>query len=195
MNVIFVFSFILGFIAFNFNTSFSQSDSTYKTDNVFSLSYKDFNNEIQNMKDIRLTDIDSISLTFEEVIYGRSSNENKYIKKKIVFDRIDKFGYRTSMSMGSRTMIGAGIGFGSVFLLGAIMGAGYDPGGGTPSTANKVGVTFLLSVAAAVPGAVIGMATGIGRQEYEVLDISKYHRAKKFEILKRLIRNGVKVNE
>jgi hypothetical protein len=64
-----------------------------------------------------------------------------------------------------------------------------------PSDANKVGIAFLLGIAGAVPGALIGAATGIGNKEYEVIDISKYNRQKKFEILKRLIRNGVKENE
>lgn len=186
--------FLLFLILFSAKV-FSQTDSSYKTEEIFSISYLNYDSKIKKLENVRLTAIDSITLSFEEIIYAPSSKNNKYIPHTIVFDKINTFGYKTGISMGERTLIGAGIGFGTVFLLGAILGASYDPGGGTPSTANKVGVTFLLSVAAAVPGALIGMGTGIGQKEYEVLDISKYSRQKKFEILKRLIRNGVKENE
>jgi hypothetical protein len=185
---------LLFFIILSVN-AFSQTDSVYKTDEIFSISYLNYDKKVKNLENVKLTKIDSISLSFEEIIYAPSSKNNKYIPHTIVFDKINSFGYKTGISMGERTLIGAGAGFGSVFLLGAILGAGYDPGGGTPSTDNKVAVTFFLSVAAAVPGALIGIATGIGQKEYEILDISKYSRTKKFEILKRLIRNGVKENE
>ena len=53
---------------------FSQTDSSYKTDNVFLISFKDFNNEVQNIEDVRLTSIDSISLSYEYIVFGRTSN-------------------------------------------------------------------------------------------------------------------------
>ena len=60
--------------------AFSQTDSAYKTDDIFYISYIDFDKEVNQPDNVRLTDIDSISLSFEEIVYGQNSNQNKYIK-------------------------------------------------------------------------------------------------------------------
>ncbi len=176
---------------------FSQTDSSYKTDTVFLISFKDFNNEIQNLEDIRLTSIDSISLSYEYIIFGRTSNENKYVKKQIVFDRIQKFGYKVGPSKGAIIGRSALVGFGLGFILGAIEGKINIVGDGSrkPEFADHIGTGFLFGVALAIPTTLIGVIISIPVKEYETLDISKYNRQKKFEILIRLIRNGVKENE
>jgi len=177
-------------ILFSFK-AYSQTDSSYKTEKIFYISYYNFNKELVTAEDVRLTDIDSISLTFEEVIYGQNSNQNKYVKKKIIYDKINKFGYYVGESLGARFMYGSGIGFAVGAILGAfetgsIVGDGQVPAG-----------TYSLPVglALAIPGGLIGLATGIGSKENEMVDISKYSRQKKFEIIKRLIKNGVKQNQ
>ncbi|MBS1494076.1 MAG: hypothetical protein JST55_11220 [Bacteroidetes bacterium] len=173
---------------------FSQTDSSYKTDKIFYISYLNYNKEIEKLDDVCLTDIDSISLTFEQIIYGQNSNMNKYVSKKIVFDRIDKFGYKIGPSKGSIIGTSALIGFGLGFVLGAIEGKFNPVGDGSrkPDFADHVGTGFLFGTALAIPTTLIGIIISIPVKEYETLDISKYNRQKKFEILKRLIRNGVK---
>lgn len=170
---------------------FAQKDSAYKTESIFSISYYNFNKELVNSNDVRLTDIDSISLTFEEIVYGQNSNMNKYVKKKIVFDKINKFGYKVGESLGTRFMYGSGIGFVAGAILGAFETGSLVGDGRVPAGTYSLPFGLLL----AVPGGLIGLATGIGTKEYEILDISKYNRSKKFEIIKRLIKNGVKENQ
>jgi hypothetical protein len=177
--------------------AFSQTDSLYKTDNVFLISFKDFNNEVQNLEDVRLTSIDSISLSYEYIIWGKSSNENKNVKKQLVFDRIQKFGYKVGPSKGAIIGRSALVGFGLGFILGAIEGKINIVGDGSrkPEFADHIGTGFLVGVLLAIPATLAGVIISIPVKEYETLDISKYNRQKKFEILKRLIRNGVKENE
>lgn len=171
--------------------AFSQTDSSYRTKKIFYISYLNFDDKIEELEDIKLSGIDSISLTVEHVVLGQNSNMNKSVRKRIVLDRIDKFGYNAGPSFGARVGYGAGIGF----VVGAIIGAfgtGTVTGDGHVSPGTySLPVGLLL----AIPGALIGAATGIGAKESEVLDISKYARAKKFEIIKRLIKSGVKKNE
>ncbi len=176
---------------------FSQTDSSYKTDNVFLISFKDFNNEVQNIEDIRLTSIDSISLSYEYIVFGRTSNENKYVKKQLVFHRIQKFGYKVGPSKGAIIGRTALVSFGLGFILGAIEGKINIVGDGSrkPEFADHIGTGFLVGVALAAPASLVASLVASFTHEYEVLDISKYNRQKKFEILKRLIRNGVKENE
>ncbi len=177
--------------------AFSQTDSSYKTDNVFLISYKDFNNQVQNLEDVRLTAIDSISLSYEYIIWGKTSNENKNVKKQLVFDRIQKFGYKVGPSKGAIIGRSALVGFGLGFILGAIEGKINIVGDGSrkPEFADHIGTGFLVGVLLAIPATLAGVIISIPVKEYETLDISKYNRQKKFEILKRLIRNGVKENE
>ena len=177
--------------------AFSQSDSSYKTENIFYISYLNYDKKTEKSDDIRLTDIDSISLTFEQIIYGQNSNMNKYVKKKIIFDRIDKFGYKVGPSKGKIIGTGALIGFGLGFILGAIEGKINIVGDGSrkPEFGDHIGTGFLIGVALAIPTTLIGVIVSIPVKEYELLDISKYDRAKKFEIIKRLIKTGVRENE
>ncbi len=176
---------------------FSQSDSAYKTDNIFYISYLDYNNEVEKLDDVRLTDIDSIALSFEKVIYGQNSNLNKYEKKKIIFDRINKFGYKVGPSKGSIIGTGALVGFGLGFVLGVIEGKFNPVGDGSrkPEFADRIGTGFLFGVVTAIPATLISIIISIPGKEYEILDISKYNRFKKFEIIKRLIRKGVTKNQ
>lgn len=187
--------FLLLFILFPIK-AFSQSDSTYKTEKIFYISYLNYDKETEKLEDVRLTAIDSNSLTFERVIYGQNSNMNKYVSKKIIFDRIDKFGYKAGPSKGSIIGTGALIGFGLGFILGAIEGKFNPVGDGSrkPEFADHIGTGFLFGVALAIPTTLIGVIVSIPVKEYELLDISKYDRAKKFEIIKRLIKTGVKEN-
>lgn len=186
MNKIFLFLIIL-----SASKIFSQTDSAYKTEKIFYISYYSFNKELVTVEDVRLTDIDSISLTFEEVIYGQNSNQNKYVKKKIILDKINKFGYYVGESLGTRFMYGSGIGF----ALGAILGA-FETGNIVGDGKVPAGTYSLpVGLALVIPGGLIGLATGIGSKENEIVDISKYSRVKKFEIIKRLIKNGVKENQ
>lgn len=174
---------------------FSQTDSAYKTDDIFYLSFTNYDKEVKELKDVRLTSIDSVSIGYEEVILGQNSNQNKYIPHTIVFDRINSFGYRVSASIGAR------IGYGSLagFIVGGILGGlsgGYSPGGsGSNADSQRPGFIVLGGFLVAIPGALIGAATGIGQKQFETVNISKYSRTKKFEIIKRLIRNGIKGNE
>jgi hypothetical protein len=176
---------------------FSQTDSIYKTDNVFYISYLDYNKESEKSEDLRLIHIDSTSLTFEKIIYGQNSNMNKYVSKKVTFDRINQFGYKAGPSKGSIIGTGALVGFGLGFILGAIEGKFNPVGDGSrkPEFADHIGTGFLFGVVLAIPTTLIATIISIPVKEYEVVDISKYERAKKFEIIKRLIKTGVKENE
>jgi hypothetical protein len=121
---------ILAFVILFSTEVFSQTDSSYKTDNVFFITYLDFNKEIKEVKDARLISIDSISLSFEEVVLGQNSNLNKNIPHTTILDKINSFGYKTGTNFGIRILIGSGIGFGTGFILGSCSG-GYSPGDGT----------------------------------------------------------------
>lgn len=177
---------------------FSQTDSVYKTEDIFYITYLDFNKEVQELKGVRLISFDSISLTYEDVILGKTSNENKYIEKKLVFDRIQKFGYRIGAGAGTILGRGALIGFGTGFVIGFIGGKLELGGHGSsrPTTfGDRFGTGFLCGLVLTVPATLLASIFAIGSKEFEVLDISKYDRAKKFEIIKRLIKNGVQENE
>lgn len=173
---------------------FSQSDTTYKTDDIFYLSFINYDKEEKELKDVRLTNIDSISLSYEEVIMGQSSNQNKYIPHKIVYGKINSFGYRVSSSIGTRVGYGALTGFVVGGILGGLSG-GYSPGGSGNTDNQRPGFIVIGGFLFAIPGALIGAATGIGQKQFEIVNISKYDRTKKFEVIKRLIKNGVRENE
>ena len=174
--------------------AFSQTDSSYKTEDIFYISFINYDKDEKELKDVRLTDIDSVSLSYEEVIMGQNSNQNKYIAHTIIFDKINSFGYRVSASIGSR------IGYGSLtgFIIGGVLGGlsgGYSPGGSGNTDNQRPAFIVIGGFLFAIPGALIGAATGIGQKQFEIVNVSKYERAKKFEIIKRLIKNGVKENE
>ncbi|MBS1516078.1 MAG: hypothetical protein JSS63_13660 [Bacteroidetes bacterium] len=176
---------------------FAQKVSTFKTDPVFYISFTNYDKEEINFEDIRITNLDSISLSFDETIYGQNSNENKFKERKVVFDRINKFGYKVGLSKGEIIRNGALIGFGIGFTLGAIEGK-INPvgdGSGKPTVADRIGTEFLFGLVTAIPVALLTSVFFLDSKEYEVLNISKYERHKKFEIIKRLIKKGVKENE
>lgn len=177
--------------------AYSQSDSSYKTEPVFYISFTNYDKEEINFEDIRITNLDSISLSFDEIIYGQNSNENKFKERKVVFDRINKFGYKIGPSKGAIIGRSALVAFGIGFILGAIEGKFNPVGDGStkPTGGDRIGTGFLFGIALAAPTALIAIVPASFTKEYEILDISKYSRNKKFEIIKRLIRNGVKENE
>ena len=177
--------------------AYSQSDSLFKTEPVFYISFTNYDKEEIEFEDIRLRGIDSISISFDELIYGQNSNENKFKERKVVFDRINKFGYKVGPSSGAIIGRSALVAFGIGFILGAIEGKFNPVGDGStkPTGGDRIGTGFLFGIALAAPTALIATIPASFTKEYEILDISKYNRSKKFEIIKRLIKNGVKENQ
>lgn len=176
---------------------FSQTDSVYKTSEIFSISYINYDKKIIKLEDIRLTSLDSVSLSFDEIVYGPTTKENKYKPHIIVYDKINSFGYKDGMSRGDIIRNGAFVGFGLGFVLGVIAGKinFVGDGSGKATFAESIGTGVLCGFLMAIPTTLLTTLFTYGHQEYENLDISKYDRTKKFEILKRLIKAGVKENE
>ena len=176
--------------------AFPQTDSTYKTDEIFSISYINYDNKTVKFEDIRLTNLDSISLSFDEIVYAPSSKLNKYKPHTIVYDKIISFGYKDGVSRGEIIRNGAFVGFGLGFVLGVIGGKIDFSGHGSKATfGESIGTGVLCGFLMAIPTTLLTTLFSLGHEEYENLDITKYNRAKKFEIIKRLIKTGVKENE
>ncbi len=183
-------------ILFSINV-FSQTDSSYKTDEIFSISYINYDKKIIRYDDIRLTSLDSVSLSFDEIVYGSTSKENKYKPHTIIYDKIESFRYKDGVSRGEIIRNGAFVGFGLGFVLGCIAGKInlVDGHGSKPTFAESIGTGVLCGFLMAIPTTLLTTLFTFGHNEYETLGISKYNRAKKFEIIKRLIKTGVKENE
>lgn len=177
---------------------FSQGESPFKTPGVFKLSYLNYENKIVDIEDVKLTAIDSNSLTFDEVAaYGPSSAQNTYKPRTVIFEKIKSFGYKDGLSRGdiirNGTIIGVGIGFVLGFSIGKFSITG--DGSSTPSTFSDRAATGAgFGLLFGIPAFVLTTLFSFDAKEYESLNISQYSSAKKFEILKTLIKKGVKKN-
>jgi len=181
---------------FFFGKAFSQTDTLYKTEKIFSLIYIDSTNEVIEDDDLKLTYLDSNSLSFETSEYDYITTRWKPVVHNIKFDKINSFGYKIGTDKGSIIGRGALIGFGLGFILGAIEGK-FNPVGDNstkPSFGGRIGTGFLFGVAFAIPGTLIGLICSIPGKEYENVNLKKYQTAKKFEVIQRLIKKAIKIN-
>lgn len=173
---------------------FSQTDTTYKTDDIFSINYVNSLNKISDYRDIRLTYIDSNSLRFEREIY----ENGKMISRsyKVNFNKINSFGYKAHATAGEIIGTGALIGFGTGFIIGVIAGridiAPHSTKHGDISFGERLKTGLGLGLAMTVPALLISLC--IPAKPYENLEISKYDTKKKFKTIKTLIKKGVKQN-
>lgn len=188
--------FIFALLILSSGKTFSQHDSVYKTSNIFSISYKNYDNKIVELTDIRLTKIDSIALSFDEIVYGQTSKENKYKPHTIVYNKINSFGYKDGVSRGEIIRNGAFIGFGLGFVLGVIAGKiDFSGHGSKPTFGESIGTGVLCGFLMAIPCTLLTILFSADHQEYEDSYITEYSSAKKFEIIQKLIIKGLKENQ
>ena len=174
---------------------FSQSKNAYKTEDVFSISFIDHNGETVKLEDVRLTAIDSTSLSFDEVTYGQTTEQNKYKPRAVLFDRIKSFGYKNAASREAIIRNGAFVGFGIGFVLGFAVGKiSFGCGGGESTFQERLGMGAGVGLLIGLPVTAIATLCSIGMGQYDNLDISDYNTNKKFDVIKKLIKKGVKKN-
>ncbi len=174
---------------------FCQSDSINKTKEIFSITYRDNNQKTVEVEDVNITYSDSSSLMFQnwvyDVIKSKGSTESHFIN----FKSISTIGYKSGVGGGSRFGIGFITGFGIGFTIGLIAGK-FNPVG--DSQESNLGDRFvtgtLFGTVLGIPAGLIGLLTGIGSKEYEVVDISKYDTAKKYEVITRMMKKGFEKN-
>lgn len=170
---------------------FSQADST--ENEIFSVSYVDYENNIDEVKDVKIISLDSNSVTYSESVYDGTKLAIVPYIVEVKFNNLRSFGYKVGTSFGSRVLTGALVGFGFGFIVvGAVSGSLNHDGKGTFGQA--IGFGFIGGLALSLPCSLIGAITGIGSKEYEVLDVTKYNNARKYEIIKRLLDAGLKKN-
>ncbi|CAN5496098.1 hypothetical protein BH10BAC5_BH10BAC5_18370 [soil metagenome] len=189
INIIIIFIFITA-------NAFCQSDSINKSKEIFSITYLDKNNKNVEVEDVNITYSDSSSLIFQnwvyDVIKSKGSTESHFINYKSV----STFGYKTGTGIGARFRTGALIGMGIGLVAGTLLRGSLGSGDGSgPSFGESFGLGIVGGFIVAIPGGLIGMLTGIGSKEYEVVNISKYDTAKKYEVIQRMMKNGLELNK
>lgn len=173
---------------------FSQTDSSYKTEDIYSISYKNSLNKISEYENIRLSYLDSISLRFEKKMY----ENGKWVtySYRINFENINSFGYKAHATSGQNVIKGALIGFGTGFILGVIAGridiAPHPTKFGEITLGERLGTGLGLGLITTIPAMLISL--GIPSKPYENLNISKYDVKMKFELIKKLIKKGAQHN-
>lgn len=191
--------FILALIFLSYGKIFPQSDSILTTENIFSISYTNSSGILSEAEDAKITSIDFSSLTFQSPEYNSVSREWNQVKRKVEFDKINSFGYKSGLSKAGIIGRGALIGFGTGFILGCITGKIVLGAAHTNSSDNKP-ITIGDRLAAGLAfGAVftlpaILISAFIPAKPYENLDISKYDSEKKSQILLHVIKKGIKEN-
>jgi len=193
------FFLILVFLVFSTSKIFSQSDSL-QSERIFSLSYINSIGKISEAEDVSIISIDSNSLSFQNSEYKPDTRTWEPVNHKIEFNKISSFGYKSGLSKAEIIGRGALVGFGAGFILGCSMGRFTLGGEHTNSSDDDKEITLGNRLALGVGfGAVFSLpailiSAFIPAQPYENLNISKYDIKKKSEIIKRLIKKGIKEN-
>lgn len=169
---------------------FSQTDTSYKTQKIFSLSYQNYDSKIKALEDVNITSVDTNAISIEEVIYGPTSSQNKYISHTIIFNKIKSFGYKVNPSPGKVVGYGALGGFTVCFIIGFGVGT-IASDGPKPNIGQRIAFGAILGLLGALPGALIGSLTVTDIREYKKIDISKYSSKKKYVVIKGLIKKGI----
>ena len=176
----------------------SQSDSALTTDNIFSISYTNSFGNTSSAEDVKINSIDYNSLTFQSSEYNSLTRKWQSVIRKVEFDKINSFGYKSGLSKAGIIGRGALIGFGTGFILGCIagkinLGAAHSSDKDNSTTlgdrlATGLGIGAVFTLPAILISALIPA------KPYESLDISKYDFKKKSEVLLHLIKKGIKEN-
>jgi len=193
MKTLFVLSLIFVLLAGS-SQLFSQTGTSYKTQKIFSLSYQNYDSKIKALEDVNITSVDTNAISIEEVIYGPTSSQNKYISHTIIYNKIKSFGYKVNPSPGKVVGYGAMGGFTVGFILGFGVGT-IASDGPKPSIGQRIAFGAILGLLGALPGALIGSLTVTDIREYKKIDISKYSSKKKYDLIQSLIATGNKVNK
>lgn len=175
---------------------YSQNDSISRAGDIFSMEFMR-SNELIKDKDLTISYIDQDSILVLSSNYNTASRQNESKTYRVYIDSIRSFGYKTGTNIGVRIRTGALLGFGAGFILGLIprKKISLEPSDQNLDLFQSLGLGLLVGLVVAVPGALIGAATGIGSKEYEVVDVSKYNLKKKYNVIKELIQKGIIKNE
>ena len=193
--------FIVACLLFTYGISYSQSDSTYITDNIFTLSYQIVKDKNYKVDEIRIVSVDSNSLSYQKSEYNPDTRLWEPVTHKLNFSDISSFGYKSGLSKAGIIGRGALIGFSAGFILGCITGK-WELGAAhtnsnkeddNKSFGNRLTMGLVLGAVFSLPAILISAL--IPASPYENLNISKYDARMKSEISKRLIKKGIKVNE
>lgn len=187
--------FLFLFLSFS-GKGFSQADSLDKIKQIYLIEFLNSDSEKTEVNDINILYLDSNSITYEDAVFNNLKNSWSPKILSVKYEGIKTFGYKVGTNIGARISRGALAGFSLGFIVG-FLGGKFNPVGDGSSKStfgDRMSTGSLFGIALAIPGALIGAITGIGSKEYEVLDISKYDDAKKYEIIKRLMAKGLKVN-
>jgi hypothetical protein len=175
---------------------FSQTDSLKPADDIYTVSFLSISKEEENLSAITITDIDKDALSFEK-IYTPGNNITPTTKKsyKVNLENINEFGYRVSTNVAGRMLVGALIGGGSMTLLGYVA---TGIGGSSAHSVKPLNPTLTIVVPAIIgtlAGGIIGAIIASGSRDYETIDLSKYSKEKKYEVIKGLIKKGIIYNK
>lgn len=192
--------FIVACLFFTYGISYSQSDSTQVTDNIFTLSYQIVKDKNYKVDEIRIVSVDSNSLSYQKSEYNPDTRLWEPVTHKLNLSDVISFGYKSGLSKAGIIGRGALIGFSAGFILGCITGK-WELGAHTNSNkevdnksfGNRLAMGLVLGAVFSLPAILISAL--IPASPYEKLNISKYDARKKSEIIKRLIKKGIKVNE
>ena len=176
-------------------SSFCQLDSISRSKEIYLISFKNFDSDIVEVKDVKVVSNDSDYITYEDAVYNNIKNTWSPRINSLKYDQINSFGYKVGTNFGQRVGIGALAGFGVGFVLGFLAGDFNPVGDSHNNGIGRLGTGSLFGIAAAIPCALIAALTGIGSKEYEVVDVSKYDQERKYAVLKSLIQKGIKKNK
>ena len=188
---------LLIFFIFLSGKIYSQIDSSLSSKEIYSLKYADSDQKLREEKDIRIISLDPDSIKFLDYEYNTTSRRNKDILYAKSISSIKSFGYKVGAGTWTRIKSGALIGFGAGFLIGLVNDKkiSLEPSSQSASFFERIGLGLVLGIAASIPGGLIGAITGIGSKEYEEINISKYDNAKKYIMIKDLIKKGSVINK
>lgn len=188
---------LLIFFIFLSGKIYSQIDSSLSSKEIYSLKYADSDQKLREEKDIRIISLDPDSIKFLDYEYNTTSRRNEDILYAKSISSIKSFGYKVGAGTWTRIKSGALIGFGAGFLIGLVNDKkiSLEPSSQSASFFERIGLGLVLGIAASIPGGLIGAITGIGSKEYEEINISKYDNAKKYIMIKDLIKKGSVINK
>ncbi len=184
MKILIVLSLIFSFVGSNL---FAQKKDFY------TITFSDSLNQEVSYSGVEVISIDNVGLSFKR-IYNRGDNITppKIYTYKIPLEKINSFGYRAYTPLGTRITTGAAIGTGIGLGLGAVAGSiklaeSYEN--------HTLEGALAGAVLGAFTGSIVGGVTGIGAKEYESVNLTKYSKEKKYQIIQGLMTKGINFNK
>lgn len=161
-----------------------------QTENYYSVSYLDIDKSETDFSGISNTNIDSNYLSFQKIHVMKDNITPGSTKNyNIRLEKINEFGYQIPTKVWKRILTAGLICTGTGALFGYIAEAvsGFSHSG-------KEGIrngALWGGVIGGLIGSAFGGVISIGARDYELQDISKYSKQKKYETIKGLIKKGI----